>query len=397
MHGGSTIMDKDSTRPTAHAIPQANRQGLGITTKSASVLDQAMKWSTQEGARRLLPRERVAFCMRQVRQGVSGVDGIYVPATESAHYGGLVACGSVWHCPVCAAKITEGRRRDLAKAIANARAAGLRVVMCTYTFSHHRGDVLRVMLGKLTGAFRAMKSGRRSQEFRSRFGLVGTVRALEVTHSDDNGWHPHIHELVFLPRSINVEAFAVAARSAWEDAAGAKGLSMNEHGFQLDDCDAKVADYIAKYGHEPKWDESAELTKWHIKKGRALVRSSSEHLTPFGLLRYAITGDERAGALFVEYARAFKGKRQLFWSAGLRSMLDLEVEKTDQELAEAQEQEGIVLVHLTRPEWAIIVGNGCRAELLAEIRTGDPRRVFAFLGELGIYRDDIPDPEWQAA
>lgn len=373
-----------ASRPSL-PIPQAGRRGLGTIAKSASAqAGRAMRWVLQDKAKSLLPRERVAQCMRRVRDGHSGVDGIYVPVTESAHYGGLTTCGSVWHCPICAAKVTERRRVELAALIGKARAEGLRVVMCTYTFSHHRGDVLRVMLGKLSGAYRRYKSGRRSVEMRARFGIVGTVRALEVTHSEENGWHPHIHELVLMPATIDVQDFAVAARSAWEDAAGAKGLNMNEHGFQMDDCDARVAEYIAKYGREPQWDESAELTKWHMKKGREPQRATNEHLTPFGLLHYAHTGDVRAGALFTEYARAFKGKRQLVFSAGLREIFEMRVEQSDEEIAAEQEQEGIVMVHLTRDEWSIVVGNGCRAELLAEIRTGDPRRVFAFLADLGI-------------
>lgn len=49
----------------------------------------------------------------------------------------------------------------------------------------------------VTETFRKVKQGKAWTQGRDRFGWLGDVRALEVTHGD-NGWHPHIHALVFL-------------------------------------------------------------------------------------------------------------------------------------------------------------------------------------------------------
>lgn len=396
-------MRKDTTGRGIRATPVAKRgtnggaQALGINAKYASTqatpdvaaaawnraqVVQA-RYALQNQAAKLLPRERVALCMRHIRPGGDGVSVLYAPNTQTAHYGNLVTCGSVWSCPVCAAKITERRRVELSDAIAMARRLGLRVVMLTYTFSHHRGDRLSLILDMMRKAFKRYHSGRAAVALREIFAVVGTVRALEVMYSELNGWHPHIHELVFLPEDADVEAFGRACRSAWERAAVASGLTMNEHGFKLDDCDARIADYIAKFGHEPRWQEDRELTKWHVKKGRG-VRGADEHCTPFALLDYASQGDEKAGALFVEYAKAFKGLRQLHWSPGLRKLLSMAVEKSDEELVEEQEEEAVVLVQLNYRQWRTVVGNDARAELLEVAATGDADQVWGFLGELGI-------------
>jgi len=45
---------------------------------------------------------------------------------------------------------------------------------------------------------------------------------------------------------------------------------------------------------------------------------------------------KRAGALWLDFFSAFKGTRQLYWSNGLRDLLGLSEEKTDQELAEEE-------------------------------------------------------------
>ena len=69
------------------------------------------------------------------------------------------------------------------------------------------------------------------------------------------------------------------------------------------------------------------MTKGHIKKGKAGGNT-------FDLLRAVLAdkNDKQAAALFAEFAKAFKGKRSLSWSNGLKAKFNL-VEKDDEELA----------------------------------------------------------------
>lgn len=392
----ATLLRPQSTKRAMLPVGEAAPAALGTTAKYASTQatpsvaeHRKSRWALQNKAAKLMPHERVADCMRAVQSQAMGVTLLYSSATQTAHYGGLETCGSVWMCPICAAKITERRRTELAQAVKAAREQGLQIVMCTFTFSHHRGDQLQVMMNAMRQAFKRYKSGRAAESLRRKFSLVGTVRALEVTHSEENGWHPHIHELCFLPKEVDAQAFGRACRSAWERAAALSGLVLNQHGFRLDTCDSRIVDYVTKFGREPGeatqaawaagWNETMELTKWHIKKGRASLRDASEHLTPFGLLRYAAAGDVRAGQLFQEYARCFKGLRQLHWSPMLRQLLDLADEKTDEELAQESQEEAVAVAYLTGLQWAIVLANDCRAELLEVASTGDAEKVWQFL------------------
>ena len=66
-------------------------------------------------------------------------------------------------------------------------------------------------------------------------------------------------------------------------------------------------------------------------------------------------GDKRAGALFAEYAAAFKGRRQLVWSPGLKKRAGID-EVSDEQAAEdavreAAEEETQV-GHFTPKGWA---------------------------------------------
>src|SRR5260370_40243977 len=72
---------------------------------------RSVKWQLQRTAQALLPNERVAFCMRRIQ--ATTVDVLYSPSRQSAHYRGLMVCGSIWVCPICAAKISERRRIEL--------------------------------------------------------------------------------------------------------------------------------------------------------------------------------------------------------------------------------------------------------------------------------------------
>nr|MDQ2887761.1 protein rep [Chloroflexota bacterium] len=287
------------------------------------------RFELQNHAARLLPSDRVARCLRSMAFMADRVEVRCRPAEQCAHYRGLQTCGSVWHCPVCAAKISERRRDELACLVEKHIAAGGSVWMTTYTIKHKRFDDLSDMLQRFLEARRKMRQGRRGMALRNDFQIVGTVSVLEVTWSKENGWHPHVHELVFSSDlAMSPDAYDQAARSAWRDAAKSQKLKMNGHGFQIDRTYGAVADYIAKFGHEPisdrPWGIESEITKGHTKRGRV-----ERHYTPFALLDAIADGHENLVPKWQEYARVFKGRKQLNYSPGLKARYQEEETEDD--------------------------------------------------------------------
>ncbi|WP_157647664.1 hypothetical protein [Actinomycetospora chiangmaiensis] len=63
--------------------------------------------------------------------------------SRSAAYGGLT-CGSVWSCPVCAAKIATRRADDLAAVMRTVNDLGGSAFLLTLTMRHTRGDRLEL-------------------------------------------------------------------------------------------------------------------------------------------------------------------------------------------------------------------------------------------------------------
>jgi hypothetical protein len=335
-----------------------------------------LRWRLQREARSLLPNERIVFCMRRMQS--STVKVMYSSEHQSAHYDGLMACGSVWLCPVCAARISEKRRLELDRAIASCSKNGGSVYLVTYTVAHKRYDNLEKLLQTFLSARRKSKQGSSAQKIRKQFNILGTVSAQEVTWSKLNGWHPHCHELVFFATDVDIAEYEKNASEQWQKAVDWAGLEINEHGFRVIPASSAAADYVAKYGHEPleqTWGAAAEMTKAHLKAGRM-----KEHLTPFGMLSLIAQGCHELKPLFIEYAHCFKGKHQLVWSAGLRAQLQIdEPEKSDLQLATEQEEKAVVLGSLDREQWKRILLKDARGRVLEIARSGDWQQVESFL------------------
>ncbi len=363
--------DAESLPSSTHSARNTTAAGQG---GDAATAGRIARYELQETAARALGEgARVGVCLKCLRPGEAGVKVLYSPARGSAHYGGLMVCGSVWVCPVCAAKISERRRVELTAAVEAWRARGGVVLIAAYTFAHGPRDALSGALGRFLAAQRALTSHKGYKRLLSRHGVLGTVKALEVTWGEANGWHPHTHTLMFLDGAggVDVDAFQAELYGLWAGCAARQGLMMDSvHGVKVQSTWGAVYDYVQKWGHAPTrrvWDAADELTKAHSKRDRL-----GERYTPFDLLRsVADVGDAEHLQLFREYAVAFKGRRQLVWSAGLRAAVGLVDEQTDAEIAAEEVDEAVTLAVLGREEWAAVVACRGRAQLLEVARSGD--------------------------
>ena len=154
---------------------------------------------------------------------------------------------------------------------------------------------------------------------------------------------------------------------AWQSACVNVGLpEPNEHGVVLQD-----GTYAAAYAS--KWGLDCELTKSHVKRGNGAGR------TAWDLLRASVDGDVDAGRLFQEHARAFKGRRQLVSSKGLRALLDLGIEKTDQELAVESTETAKEVATVSQWNWQRVLRYKARADLLIVAELHGEEGVTRFL------------------
>jgi hypothetical protein len=194
-------------------------------------------------------------------------------------------------------------------------------------------------------------------------GLKGTVRGLEDPYGQ-NGWHIHFHVIMICDVSMSDEtrrSVEGMISEAWADACESVGLERpnREHGIRLQDGTA-AGDYVGKWGLED------ELTRSHMKDGRDKGKS------PFQLLDGIIDGDEECKRLFLEYAKAIKGRRQLVWSKGLRALLKMGEEKSDESIADdaPDTEPSTLFAQIPVIDWTRVVKQGKRGELLEVCQNG---------------------------
>lgn len=332
---------------------------------------RAELYALKSAARRLLDKgHRTSKCMhwRRPHQDVQVQKGV---TTNKAFYHGLQVCAMPWTCPVCASKISERRRREVFSAMQKAKVLGLSVRLVTMTVPHGLGDEVADIVERMTKAWTKLWQGRQGVALRDHLGLFGHIRALEVTYGL-NGFHPHFHALMFYHPDQTTDLKWLSLRNRWQMVAVRSGLPVPsiERGCQIDNGD-RAAQYVTK----GVWGLESELTKGHVKKGKRGSR------TPFDLLRSYLGGDKQSGAIWRAYAKAFEGKRQLYWSNGLKKLLAI-AELTDEEITyKPDDEQALLLATITDAQWKLIYRRRMESAVLdlAEVSVDALRRFLEWL------------------
>lgn len=247
---------------------------------------------------------RLAICGREAVE-----DRVQVYRHDSAiGYSGLMRCGNIWGCVICASKVLRRRGDQIAALFDAVHADGGTAVMTTFTCGHKFGDDLKDLLGRLKEALRELGKMR---SYRDLVGnRSGQVTATEVTYNDNSGWHPHSHQAWFWPKGEQPECEDLASKlfPYWQKACEKVGLVTIEHvyGHRVG-VDVRRAwdasEYLTKWGRERDWSLSAEVTSGRMKLGK------SGSMTPWAILEDAIIRGKGspAAALWIAYLRGVKG------------------------------------------------------------------------------------------
>jgi hypothetical protein len=333
---------------------------LGILTKSHSAIVQnrLSDYLLQDQASKLLQHKfRVKYCLKRKINKSELRNVCWNQTTKKAHFGNVIRCGSVWVCPVCAKKITEKRRLELA--IINERwKNGITLFspvdqaktfvgpprfnqqhvkgytyLITLTNPHYAQDRLSTLREKQKEAMKKFFSDRKGRYiFDHMLGKRFHITNYEVTYGQ-NGWHPHHHILVFSDKYLSIHEFSAlheVMADHWRASLAAVGIRKVKDSEKFIACDFQDGTYADQY--VGKWGIEHEMTKGHVKKGR-------ETFTPFDLLRLSeqdnpIFGHKLPSKLFQEFAIAFKGARQLMFSRGLKHAFAIK-DLTDDEIADS--------------------------------------------------------------
>lgn len=344
----------------------------------------------------LIKYPRQAKCYRFLREQAHYVHLKKKPGHEKAHYQNLVACGNVHTCPICAARISEHRLKELIQMFDATEDKSHLFV--TYTIPHYKGQSFAEILKMFQSAHKRMNDQRpiKSQpdftthkELKDEYKVDGTIKHMDVTYGY-NGWHIHSHHVYILdaaPLPAGLRDFRDRTFDAWSRALIQEGVFDTEQfrNFTIEKkmrvvkafrqkavniqmlvgtSENRVAKYLTKSGLQDRlingWGVEHEMTKSPLKMAKI---GRSEHLTPFGILGRIAGNPEknwnRYAKVFLEYAQGIKGTHYIHWERGLKARFDIE-DKTNEEILDESSAISEMYGLLELPEWERIKQNKLR-------------------------------------
>lgn len=372
---GLQSIDLSFDKDTGECFPKEINDKNELVPVFDPVSFRIEKYALQSVARSLLPGFSIKTCLRCRVKGGGDVSLHKSLKYDSVFFGGLQTCSSVWACPVCSDKICRRRQNEMSKAIDQHIAIGGQTAFVTYTHPHTRLDLLKDLLKLEAKAMSLFTSHRAVKKIWADIGCIGSIRAWEVTHGFANGWHPHFHSLLFINSGIDLLLLEDLLFVQWSNACLKVGLSVPLRTLFKVKFGDFAAEYMAKFGRESgsKWSIEREMTGGHSKVAK------NNRRTPFDLLRsYLYDEDKHAGALFVDYARSFKGNQQLRWSPGLKDHFSID-KLSDEEIAAALEDDSYLLGKFTDAQWKFILKTDGRANINELARSGGWDAVIRYL------------------
>lgn len=300
------------------------------------------------------PTKLAKIASAQGRQMDDPVVKIGATADGVSHLSGVERCSSPWSCPVCAPVIGERRAKEIDLCVADWMGKGGTVWFVTATLRHQLGDDLAALLEVVQ---RAWSSTWRWKKARPAW-YGAQIRTVEITHGG-NGWHPHVHSLIFVPPGSDASGFLDSMRYDWERSVNRQGGTTDVRSKSSPGWDVRpvhrngnvdksaLGSYLTKV--EGGWGAGLELARLDLKR---------QSVTPFALLALAAKGDKRAAFLWAEYEHATLGRRRIVASPGLLAMVD------DTEAAEEQVSGEIAVeVELHPKAWKDLCRSGAACYL----------------------------------
>lgn len=333
-------------------------------TLSSSQEKKSRRFMLLDNARRILrnhnvtnrtgtEKHRTRTCL-SVRYDKTEPIGITLndnPERSAAGVTNLVTCGSICSCPVCAHKLMLEKAEMVQRALVWAENNGFVPIMLTLTASHHKGTDLAEFKDQFKSAWRLFSSGRQWKEFKSDWNIEHWISAREATREaiKDNGWHYHMHVLLFISKSqirVNdaIESLSSLFTERWLHCLNSRNLVGDENIACKLTSGANVGkQYLTKLGisHTASGKLEYEMTG-NANKGRTI----------WDVLYDASFGDIRAEYLYVEYVEVMTGENWITTSHGLQDLIaDIELP-----VSESDEDEKLVLWYwISQENWSVVV------------------------------------------
>lgn len=333
---------------------------------------------------------------------------------EKSRVMNVLRCHSVWACPYCAPRVMAKKATDIACAIdALSKWHNQSAIMITFTLPHWRFASCKDTLTILSQAWRMFsRAGNRAGfgkytrkdgtiaikgkapfgKFRQDLNITHSIKVYEVTWSEANGWHPHIHALYWVPnknwdkilqyekelsdywwhcckfcgerylKAAHPEQYEKYFQAVYNDNKKSKHASLwisKDHGKPIKQ---KSSMYIAG------WSADAEMCGGHKTKKGNVDDNGVKHYSMHELIEEAYDMREFPSVsnkflkLYCEYAAATRTRRRVEFSSrsGITKIISkwkmsqTYMESVKKKLAEKPQKDWRVVVWFDQYQWSII-------------------------------------------
>lgn len=374
--------DLVQNQPVALDLPSFDTEKTPVkkSTENAAkkrVSGRELRFRRRATSGEILSDKRVQECMCKCTSSFVAVLSSHLQQGARSFYANLTVCGSVWKCPVCAAKIMQRRKNEVSAVFKSQQNMEKKGVMATFTIPHIATDSGQDCINVLLEAHRFFVSGSGFSVPFKKLGYSGTIKSLEVKWSKKNGFHFHLHVLWFFDKKAKIDRDFknfIVKRWIWA-VESEKKITVNQRKdmrvFSVDlHKDADSGSYLCKLGGDDTWGIEAELTMDAYKVQNEDGTLEDRHFSPFELLDLAGKGDQQAAAVFREYAEATKRKHRIEFSRGMKKLAGLQ-DKSDFDLATEQREVAIFLGRINKDFWySRVVKFKRQAEVLAVAESG---------------------------
>jgi|GEM_PF-4367526 len=142
---------------------------------------------------------------------------------------------------------------------------------------HHRRDALKMVQDERLRPILQRTLARLSREFPGRR-YIRAIEHLIGIRAHNNGWHPHVHLLIFVPPGIDVREVCDAWERIWIEEAARQNIKVDRHaiGAEKAETPEAAANYVVKGAEHHAVNE--------VAMGQATKHGSNGLVTPFELL-----------------------------------------------------------------------------------------------------------------
>ena len=216
----------------------------------------------------ILQKQAVKTCLKKSVSGATEVE-IHVPKSSSkVTLKQVHTCKNFWQCPCCRTHALNKKREAVQTVIDRSMTDN---IMVTLTLRHDKKDKLKVLVDGLQKASSDLWRDRHWLRLKKEYKFLWNVRNLEVTWSEKNGWHSHIHLLIGSSEArvnAHLDTIQYQLFDVWNRLVQKHGLKDldRQAGVKVTKAD-NAGDYLVKWSISKEMSSEKSGKKGHLSMG----------------------------------------------------------------------------------------------------------------------------------